>query len=89
MNVSPKITTVTSRQFNQDTATAKRAAKRAPVVITTRGRPTHVLMSIEEFRRLETRPKSLREALMHPEGDEFDFEPPRLKGFSLKIPDFD
>lgn len=43
--------TITSRQFNQDTSGAKRAAEQGPVVITDRGRPTHVLMSFEEYER--------------------------------------
>ena len=41
-----------SREFNQDVSLAKRAARIEPVFITDRGRPTHVLMSIDSFRRL-------------------------------------
>ncbi|MFM7237190.1 MAG: type II toxin-antitoxin system prevent-host-death family antitoxin, partial [Cyanobium sp.] len=41
--------TITSRAFNQDAAGAKRAATRGPVFITDRGRPAHVLLSIEEY----------------------------------------
>lgn len=44
--------TFTSRQFNQDASGAKRAAATGPVFITDRGRPAHVLMTIEEYRRL-------------------------------------
>ncbi|MEB3331011.1 MAG: type II toxin-antitoxin system prevent-host-death family antitoxin [Synechococcaceae cyanobacterium] len=33
-------------------AGAKRAANQGPVFITDRGRPAHVLLSIEEYRRL-------------------------------------
>lgn len=44
--------TVTSRAFNQDISEAKRAARLEPVFVTDRGRPTHVLMSMEAFRRL-------------------------------------
>ena len=43
---------VSSREFNQDVSQAKRAARLEPVFVTDRGRPTHVLMSIEAFRRL-------------------------------------
>lgn len=43
---------MTSREFNQDVSQAKRAARLAPVWITDRGKPTHVLLSIEDFRRL-------------------------------------
>lgn len=41
------ITTVSSREFNQDVSGAKRAASKGPVVITDRGRPAHVLLTIE------------------------------------------
>lgn len=91
-------TTITSRQFNQDTARAKRAAQKGPVFITTRGQPSHVLMSIDEFRRLEeqirargrTKPTNLAEALadVRPEAD-FDWEAPSMKGFSLEAPDLE
>lgn len=43
---------MTSREFNQDVSQAKRAARLAPVWITDRGKPTHVLLSIDDFRRL-------------------------------------
>lgn len=43
---------LSSREFNQDVSLAKRAARIEPVFITDRGRPTHVLMSIDAFRRL-------------------------------------
>jgi prevent-host-death family protein len=43
---------VSSRDFNQDVSQAKRAARIEPVFITDRGRPTHVLMSIENFKHL-------------------------------------
>ena len=44
--------TLSARDFNQDVSAAKRAAAGEPVVITDRGRPSHVLMSIGEYRRL-------------------------------------
>ncbi|CAN5403911.1 hypothetical protein BH23ACT6_BH23ACT6_08220 [soil metagenome] len=44
--------TVTSRDFNRDVSEAKRAATVEPVVITDRGVPSHVLLSISEYRKL-------------------------------------
>lgn len=82
------IKTLSSRAFNQDTAGAKKAAKRGPVFITDRGRPAHVLMSIEQYRKLTGKPKTLLEALAQTKGGDFDFKPPRLRGFSLKVADF-
>ncbi len=46
------ITTLSSREFNQDTSRAKKAAKDGPVFITDHGTPTHVLLSMEEYQRL-------------------------------------
>ena len=40
------MTTITSRYFNQHTSKVQKAAERAPVIITRRGEPSHVLMSI-------------------------------------------
>lgn len=46
------MTTISSREFNQDVSAAKRAATNEPVIITDRGQPSHVLLSIQEYRRL-------------------------------------
>ena len=70
------ITTVTSRELNQDVARAKKAARSGPVFITDRGKPAHVLLSIEDYRRLTGRRRSLAEALSMPGLADIDFEPP-------------
>jgi prevent-host-death family protein len=46
------VTTMSSREFNQDTSRAKNAALDGPVVITDRGIPAHVLLSFAEFKKL-------------------------------------
>lgn len=46
------MSTITSRDFNQDVSAAKRSAATEPVIITDRGKPSHVLLSIEDYRRL-------------------------------------
>jgi prevent-host-death family protein len=74
------ITTVSSREFNQDTSRAKQAARRGPVFITDRGRPAHVLITIEEYQRLTGGPMTLAEALAQAPGAEIEFEPAKLKG---------
>ncbi len=45
-------TQLSSREFNQDSAGAKKAAEKGPVVITDRGRPAHVLLTYEAYERL-------------------------------------
>ena len=71
------MTTLTSREFNQDTSGAKKAAERGPVFITDRGRPAHVLLTIEDYQRLTSGHLSLAEALAQP-GADFEFDPPRV-----------
>lgn len=72
--------TLSSREFNQDTSGAKRAALRGPVFITDRGRPAHVLLSIEDYRRLTAKQPSIVEQLAMPGGDAIGFDAPRLEG---------
>ncbi|MCW2275727.1 type II toxin-antitoxin system prevent-host-death family antitoxin [Rhodoblastus acidophilus] len=72
------VTTITSREFNQDVGRAKKAAQDGPVLITDRGRPAHVLLSIEEYRRLTGGAETLAEALAQPGVADFDFTPPKL-----------
>lgn len=45
-------TQMSSREFNQDTSKAKKAATDGPVYITDRGRPAHVLLSYEAYEEL-------------------------------------
>jgi prevent-host-death family protein len=80
------ITTISSREFNQDTARAKRAAKKGPVIITDRGRPAHVLLTVKEYEKLAGKQKSIVEMLAMPEVAEIDFEPPRLGGDEFPVP---
>lgn len=72
------ITTISSREFNQDAGGAKRAAENGPVVITDRGRPAHVLLRFEEYRKLLGARPSLLEQLAQKEDGDFDFDPPRM-----------
>src|ERR1700722_12056307 len=74
------ITKLSSREFNQDTSRAKRAAKRGPVFITDRGRPSHVLLTVEDYQRITGGQKSMAELLAMREAVHIEFDPPRLKG---------
>ncbi len=75
------ITTLSSREFNQDSSRAKRAAEEGPVFITDRGRPAHVLLSIAEYQRLTGGGRSLLEAISDDgAGGDFDFDPPKMEG---------
>lgn len=82
------ITTLSSRELNQDLGRAKRAALEGPVFITDRGNPAHVLLSIEEYQRLTGGRRTLAEALSMPGMENIEFDPPKLD-IQLRIPDFD
>jgi PHD/YefM family antitoxin component YafN of YafNO toxin-antitoxin module len=55
--------TLTSREFNQDTARAKREAAAGPVFVTDRGRTTHVLLTAEAYDRLTGPKKTILDML--------------------------
>ncbi len=74
------VTTLSSREFNQDTSGAKKAARSGPVFVTDRGKPAYALLTIEDYRRLTGGQIALAEALAQPDAPDFDFEPPRAEG---------
>lgn len=82
------VTTVTSRELSQHVGRTKRAAKSGPVFITDRGKPTHVLLSIDEYRRLASKGRNLVESLSMPGLADIDLKPHRA-GNRLSAPDLD
>ncbi|MFV0317453.1 MAG: type II toxin-antitoxin system Phd/YefM family antitoxin [Microthrixaceae bacterium] len=58
---------MSSREFNQDTSRAKREAENGPVYITDRGRPAHVLLTIEDYEQL-VEPRRVVDVLGEPAG---------------------
>ena len=74
------ITTLSSREFNQDTGRAKKAARDGPVFITDRGKPAHVLLSIEEYQRLTGKHSNIADLLAMPGVSDIELEiPPRTE----------
>lgn len=72
------VTTFSSREFNQDISRAKRAASNGPVIITDRGKPAHVLLTIEEYQRMSGAGGSIVDLLAMPGAEDVEFEPGRL-----------
>lgn len=73
------ITTLSSREFQQNASQAQKAAQDGPVFITSRGRPVHVLLSIEEYRRITGERRNIVDALAMPGLSDIDIEFPRLR----------
>ncbi len=77
------ITTFSSREFNQDTSGAKRAASQGPVFITDRGKPAHVLLTFEQYQRLTSGPRNIVDLLGMSEPVAFD--PPKAGSLSRPL----
>ncbi len=73
------ITTMSSREFNQDTGRAKKATAQGPVIITDRGKPAHVLLSIKEYRHLTGNRPKIADLLSLPGMEDIEFDPPRAE----------
>lgn len=78
------MTTMTAREFNRDVSAAKREASRGPVVITDRGEPAYVLLSIDEYRRFGERGESLVERLSMDGDLDIEFESADIE---LRVPE--
>ena len=74
-----QITTISSRELNQDVSKAKRAALSGPVFITDRGHTAHVLLNIKEYQKITDKKESIVELLAMPDAALVDFEPPKLR----------
>ena len=83
------ITTISSRDFNQDAGGAKRAAEKGPVIITDRGRPSHVLLSFEQYIKLAGGGRSLLDIVAQDADDTIDFDPPLMGDRVFRPVDFD
>lgn len=70
-------TRLSSRELNHDVSRAKKAALDGPVIITDRGRPSHVLMTYETYERLTGKRRSILDALSAPGLSDIDFDTPR------------
>ena len=75
---------VTARDFNRDVSAAKRVASKGPVIITDRGEPSHVLLSIEDYHRLLADEHSIVDWLST--DDDLDFEVGRVN-VELQVPE--
>ena len=78
------ITTITSREFNQNVSRAKRASNLGPVFITNRNKPEHVLLSMDEYQQLKGERSNLLDALSMPGLTKIDFEPPKIQIDSIQ-----
>lgn len=72
-------TRISSREFNRDVSAAKRAAEHGPVTITDHGRPSHVLMTADEFDRLSGRQELMGDLLWEGQDPNVELELPERR----------
>lgn len=77
---------ISSREFNQDIGSAKRKSVIDPVVITDRGKPTHVLLSYADYEKMLAAQPKVTDLLSL--AHEVDFEPSKMS-ITPKPVDFD
>jgi len=67
--------TLSSWDFDQDVARAKKAALSGPVLVTDHGRPTHVLLSFEAYMQLQALQPTFDVLLAMTGHEDIAFEP--------------
>jgi PHD/YefM family antitoxin component YafN of YafNO toxin-antitoxin module len=74
-----KITTLPSREFNQNPSVARKASIDGPVFITDGGEPVQVILDINEYRKLINTEKTVAD-IFSPTKEiaELDFEPEKI-----------
>ena len=77
--------TFTSRDFNRDPGSVKRAALSGPVFITDRNKPSLVVLAIKDYERLAGRGLSLLDVLTPEDDHDFEFDPPRAQGSARPV----
>jgi prevent-host-death family protein len=69
-------TSLPTHEFLEDPSKAERAAQKGRVFITSEGKPTHVLLSVEEYRRITDERRNLSDALAMPDVADIELEIP-------------
>jgi len=81
------ITTLSSREFNQDTGRAKKASETGPVIITDRGKPAHVLMTFSDYKRVVGKTKNILDLVGMKGASEIELEPEKIQSLTKPIGD--
>lgn len=76
------VTTLSSRQFQQNANQAQKAASDGPVIITNRGRPAHVLLNYDDYLAITGMGTTIVDALAMPGLSDIEFDIPK----SVSVP---
>lgn len=81
------MSTMSAREFNQDVSDAKRRAASGPLIITDRGEPAYVLLTMADYRRLGESGEDLLDRLSMDDDVDEGFEPPRVDPGLRRVPE--
>ena len=71
--------TFTSRQFNQDPSSVKRAAKNGPVKITERGVVAFMMMNIDDYLEITGKTSTIIDLVSAPDTQDIQLDVPKFK----------
>jgi len=77
------INTISSRKFNQSVSDAKKLSRTGPLFITKDGRPSHVLLTYENYQRLSGVRECVVELLALPGAEDIDLSIATMKDFPV------
>ena len=77
------INTISSRKFNQSVNDSKKLSQTGPLLITEDGRPSHVLLTYENYQRLSGVKGSVVDLLALPGAEDIDLSIPTMKVFPI------
>ncbi len=78
---------MSAREFGENVERAKAVANEGPVFIDGDEQATHVLLAIEDYRKLNGQ-QSLWDSIAHWDGGDFEFDPPKAN-LGLRPAEFD
>jgi PHD/YefM family antitoxin component YafN of YafNO toxin-antitoxin module len=87
-NWSKPVITISSREFNQQSSEAKKASLNGPVFITDRGRPAHVLLTMQDYLNLKNSQTNIWQQLSLRGIEEIELDLPKSKE-SVRAVSFD
>ena len=77
------INTISSRKFNQSVNDAKKLSQTGPLLITEDGRPSHVLLTYENYQRVSGVKENVVDLLSFPGSEDIDLPIVTMKDFPV------
>ncbi|AYO54614.1 type II toxin-antitoxin system Phd/YefM family antitoxin [Acinetobacter sp. WCHAc060025] len=76
---------ISSREFNHDIGKAKKSSLENPVIITERGKPSHVLLSYRDYEKLIMKQSSMADLLSSDDNIEIEFKKLNVQAKAVEL----